>query len=114
MSPRQKLTMIKTVHTIIYLIMVWAVFYLLYAAINQTYSVWFYLALGLLVIESLVFALSGMKCPLTALAKKYGDNKGYVGDLFIPERFSKYTFRVFGTIFLVSIVLLLLNVLNIR
>ncbi len=114
MSPRQKLTMIKTVHTIIYLMMVWAVFYLLYAAITQTYSDWFYTALGLLVIESLVFALSGMKCPLTSLAKKYGDSKGYVGDLFIPERFAKYTFRVFGTIFLVSIVLLLLNVLNFR
>ncbi len=114
MSSRQKLIIIKTIHTVIYFVMVWAVFYLLYSALTQTYSGWFYVALSLLIAESLVFALSGMKCPLTSLAKRYGGDKGYVGDLFIPERFSKYTFRVFGTIFLVSIALLLLNVLNIR
>lgn len=114
MSPKQKIFYIKLIHTIIYFVMVWAVFYLLYAAITQSYTTWFYIALLLLVGESLVFAISGMKCPLTFLAKKYGDPKGYVGDLFLPESIAKYTFRVFGTLFFVSLVILLINVLNLR
>lgn len=90
--------------------MVWAVFYLLYAALTKTYSPTFFVALGLLIVEAVVFAASGMKCPLTSLAKKYGDTKGYVGDLFIPEKYAKYTFRVFGSLFALALLILLGNV----
>lgn len=114
MSSRTKLILIKTIHTLIYFVMVWAVFYLLYAAITKSYTISFYAALSLLVIEAVVFAASGMKCPLTSLAKKYGDTKGYVGDLFIPVKYAKYTFRVFGSLFAIALLLLLANVIGLR
>lgn len=94
--------------------MVWAVFYLLYAALSKNYTAAFYVALSLLIIEAIVFVACGMKCPLTSLAKKYGDTKGYVGDLFIPEKYAKYTFRVFGSLFALGLLLLLANLLNLR
>jgi hypothetical protein len=58
-----------TIHTVIYLTMVVAVFYILYAGMTKTYSNPLYISLGLLAIEAIVFAGNGMRCPLTALAK---------------------------------------------
>ena len=110
----KKLAIVKTVHTVIYLAMVAAIFYVLYASITKTYSALLYISLGLLAIEGIVFFGSGMKCPLTALAQHYGDPKGYVGDTLFPERLTKYTFRVFGTILLIGLIILLLDILKLR
>lgn len=109
---RGKLAAVKTIHTFIYVVMVVAIFYILYAAIVGAFGILLYISLGLLALESIVFIGSGMKCPLTALAKRYGDPKGYVGDTLFPERCTKYTFRVFGTILLIGLLLLLLNVVT--
>lgn len=108
----KKLVIVKTVHTFIYLVMVAATFYIMYAAITKKYNYLLYVSLGLLTIEGIVFFGSGMKCPLTALAKQYGDPKGYVGDTLFPEKFTKYTFRVFGSILLVGLLILLIDVLK--
>lgn len=89
--------------------MVVAIFYILYAAIVGAFGILLYISLGLLALEGIVFFGNGMKCPLTALAKRYGDPKGYVGDTLFPERCTKYTFRVFGSILLIALLILLLN-----
>jgi hypothetical protein len=56
-----------------------------------------------------VFAGNGFRCPLTALAVRYGAEKGYAFDTFLPERVTRYTFRVFGTLMGVGLVLLALR-----
>ena len=47
-----------------------------------------------------------MKCPLTALAVKYGAKTGHVFDTFLPERLTRYTFRFFGTVMVIGLLLL--------
>lgn len=106
-----KLAVIKTIHTAIYVIMVVSIFYILYAGLTRTFNTWLYIALTLLTIESMVFVGSGLRCPMTNLAKKYGDSKGYVGDMFFPEKYTKYTFRLFGALFGLGLLILLLDVL---
>ncbi|MFA6523191.1 MAG: hypothetical protein WCS85_02385 [Candidatus Peribacteraceae bacterium] len=105
---------VKTIHTIIYLIMVAAIFYTLYAAITGTYDRLLTLSLVLLAAEVIVFAGNGMRCPFTDLAKKYGDPRGYVGDTFFPEACTKHTFWFFGSLLCISLVLLALNFLHVR
>lgn len=114
MSNGQKIFWIKLVHTIIYLVMVVGIFYILYAGITKTYDIWLYISLGLLVVETVVYYGNGQKCPFTDLAKKYGDEKGYVGDIFLPKKVADNTFYVFGGLFLLGIIILVLNYLNIR
>jgi hypothetical protein len=109
LSNNYKLHAVKTTHTAIYLTMVAAIFYTLFAAITQSYTPWLYTALALLMIESAVFLGNGMKCPLTALARQYGDPKGYVGDTFLPEKYTRYTFRVFGALFAIALLILIFN-----
>jgi hypothetical protein len=36
----------------------------------------------------LVFAGNGFRCPLTALAKRYGAESGSVTDIYLPDRFA--------------------------
>jgi hypothetical protein len=66
-------------------------------------------SLILTAIEAAVFLGKGMKCPLTGLAQKYGAVKGYAFDTFLPEKFTKYTFRFFGTMLAAGLLLLLFN-----
>jgi hypothetical protein len=94
MSESTKLRAVMTIHTVIYLTMVVAVLYTFYAGISKDYGSLLYFSLGLLVIEGVVFSACGMRCPLTALAKTYGSQGGYVGDSLIPERYARHTFRV--------------------
>ena len=99
------LTAIKIHHTAIYAVMVAAIFFTLYCGITGTVNVMLWASIGLICLEGVVFFGNGRRCPLTNLAKKYGDPKGYVGDLFCPEWLSRRTFSVFTTLFLIGVVL---------
>jgi hypothetical protein len=94
--------------------MVVGIFYIIYAGITKTYNVWLYISLALLAIESIVYFGNGKKCPFTDLAKKCGDQKGYVGDIFLPKRVADNTFYLFGTLLLVGIIILALNYFGLR
>jgi hypothetical protein len=96
---------IKAVHTAIYAVMVAAIFYVLYCGITGTLNVLLALSIGLVGLEGVVFFVNGRKCPLTALAKQYGDPKGYVGDLFCPEWLSRRTFSIFTSLFVLGLLL---------
>lgn len=109
MTDNQSLALIRTLHTTIYLVMAVSTFMLLYAGITGAQGVWLWIALALLGVEVVVFVGNGMRCPLTALAVRYGAETGYVFDTFLPERATRYTFNFFGTIMVVGLVLLLLR-----
>jgi hypothetical protein len=102
----QLLATIRFVHTAIYIVMVVSVFVLLYAGLTGATGAWLWLALGLLAVESAVFAGYGFKCPLTAMAVRHGAVTGHVFDTFLPERVTRNTFRVFGSLMAIGVLLL--------
>jgi hypothetical protein len=106
MTNTQRLALVRGIHTAIYIAMAVSTFVLLYAGIIGSQGTWLWVALGLLAIEVVVFAGNGMKCPLTALAVKYGAKTGHVFDTFLPERLTRYTFRFFGTVMAIGLLLL--------
>ena len=109
MTDRQRLALIRTVHTAIYLVMAFATFALVYAGLTGAAGTWLWIALALLSVEVVVYLGNGMQCPLTALAVRYGAASGYVFDTFLPERVTRYTFNFFGTVMVVGLVLLILR-----
>ena len=46
-------------------------------------------------------------CPLTNLAREYGaeEGKGYAFDTVLPERITRQTFRMFGTMLALAVVI---------
>ena len=109
MTDRQRLALIRTLHTAIYLVMAVATFVPVYAGLTGAEGTWLWIALVLLGVEVMVYLGNGMKCPLTALAVRYGAEGGYVFDTFLPERATRYTFNFFGTVMLVGLLLLVLR-----
>jgi LPS O-antigen subunit length determinant protein (WzzB/FepE family) len=109
MTDIQRLALVRTVHTAIYIVMVAAIAVLLYAGATGYVGAWLWVALALLAAESVVFLGNGMKCPLTALAVRYGAQSGYAFDTFLPEQITRHTFRFFGSLLVVGLAILALR-----
>ena len=60
-----------------------------------------------------MFVGSGMRCPLTDLAVRYGADAGYAFDTFLPKQVTRYTFRVFGSLMGLGLALLVLRWLGV-
>ncbi|MBZ0288471.1 MAG: hypothetical protein K8I30_12715, partial [Anaerolineae bacterium] len=64
-------------------------------------------AMGLVLVECVVFALNRFRCPLTKLAQQYGDPNGndFVADIFLPAWFAPQIPKVFGLLLLFGVIL---------
>lgn len=109
MKKAQALSLVRWIHTLIYVTMVAAIAMLLYAGITGYDGLGLWVSLGLLAVETVVFLGNGMKCPLTAVAVRYGAEKGHAFDTLLPERLTRYTFRFFGTLMVLGLVLMILR-----
>jgi hypothetical protein len=107
-----KLAIVKWVHTVIYIVMASATIYVFASAMTGRRDTLLYIAVSLVAIEGAVFLANGMKCPLTTLAQRYGDPSGHVGDTLFPEACTRYTFRAFGSLYAIGVLLLVLDLLD--
>jgi hypothetical protein len=97
---------IKVVHTVIFWILSLCVAYALFSALTKHITRWTWVAVGLVLIESVVLMLSGWTCPLTLLAERHGAIRGSIADLFLPKPLSDRIFPVCGTAYAVALVIL--------
>jgi hypothetical protein len=103
---------IKLLHTVIFWFLSACVVYALYSGVVGRLTVWTGVAVGLLLLESVVLALSGWICPLTLLAERQGALRGSVADLFLPKALADRIFPVCGTTFGVAVLLILWRLLR--
>ena len=101
---------IKLVHTVIFWILSLCTVYALFSGIADRITMWTWVAVVLLLVESVVLVVSGWKCPLTILAERQGALRGSVTDIFLPKWFADRIFPVCGTMYAVAIVLILWRV----
>ena len=99
---------IKLIHAIILVVVSLCLLYILYSSIAGYYHWTVFLAIGL-VVEGAVLIFYGWRCPLTALAKKYGDEIGRVTDIFFPAWFVPHVFTTYAVLFAIGIPLLIIN-----
>lgn len=106
MTDPQRLTLVRAIHTAIYVVMASSTFLILYAGVTGARGPWLWAPLALMGIEMVVFVSFGMKCPLTAIAVRYGATKAGAYDTFLPERFTRHTLRIFGPLMAIGLILL--------
>jgi hypothetical protein len=106
MRTKTKLAWIRSVHTAIYGVLAASVVLIGLASLTRYRGQLLTLTLVLVAIESIVFVGNGRRCPLTALAKRYNAEKGWAFDMYLPERWTRYTFRFFGALLAFGIVML--------
>lgn len=59
---------------------------------------------GIVVVEVLVLAANGMRCPLTGVAARYTDDRRDNFDIYLPLLVARYNKQIFGTLFVAGIV----------
>ncbi|MEZ4670874.1 MAG: hypothetical protein R3E39_23470 [Anaerolineae bacterium] len=99
-----KLFLIKSFHTVVFLVESAAILYILYSGLFNVRTTWLWVAIVLVLAEVFVFVLSGLHCPLTRLARQLGDQTGndYFADIFLPEWFAPRIPMVCGTLALIG------------
>ena len=101
---------IRILHTIIYLVMVVAIGYVVYAGVLGTFNpTLLAIALVLVTLECAVFVGNGWKCPLTTVAMSVGGGEAANYSPMVPTALGRYTPTIFGTIFILGLVLLLIR-----
>ena len=108
MSASRHLRTIKTVHTFI-----WAIFATCILAIPvlgwaEMYRHVLWLT-GIVVVEILVLALNRWQCPLTGVAARYTDDRHPNFDIYLPEWLARHNKSIFGTIFVIGLVTVILR-----
>jgi hypothetical protein len=94
---------IKLVHTLVFWVLSSCVLYSLYSGVAGRLTTWTWVAVGLVLVESVVLAACGGTCPLTILAERHGALSGSVTDIFLPKWFADRIFPVCGTLYVVAL-----------
>ena len=100
----KKVFVIKFIHSILFWLMVFCLFYTLYCAITSRYDGTLLLAVGIIILEGLSLAFNHWRCPLTTLAEKYGAENGAVTHLFMPKLCARYVFKFSAVLFAIEII----------
>ncbi len=102
-----KLFIIKSVHTIIWLFFNVVIFYLLYAVIVNKIDKWVWICISLVLMEGVVLLAFKMFCPLTIMARRYSNSTKDNFDIFLPNWLAKHNKLIYTTIFVIAVLMLL-------
>ncbi|MBP1137436.1 hypothetical protein JOE31_003668 [Arthrobacter sp. PvP023] len=86
---RMALRAVKSFHTLAWFLIEACMIYLLYAGLRGRSDRRAGVAAAVVAGETLIFAAYGFHCPLTAVAKKLGDETGSVTDIYLPKWFAR-------------------------
>ena len=110
-STRQKLFLIKLIHTTSFIFFSSCIVYIYYAGITRSYDWILFLAIAAILIEVLVLIINSWQCPLTNLARKHGDEQGRVTDMFFPAWFVPHVFQSGAVLLIIGVAILFVNYL---
>lgn len=63
--------------------------------------------IGIVAVEVLILVFNRMSCPLTAIAAHYTDDRRANFDIYLPEWLARHNKAIFGSLYVVGIVLAL-------
>lgn len=112
MTNNEKLTIIKVIHTLIWLFFVSVIFYILYSGITNTINQYTWVAIGLVIFEGIVLLIFKMFCPLTLVARKYSTSKKDNFDIFLPVFIARYNKQIFTSIYVIGVLIVIYRVVS--
>ena len=97
----RKLTMIKLLHSAVWLFMATCILMIPLTAFQNHFQLTAMLT-AVIVIECAALAINRGKCPLTSFAARYTDDRSDNFDIFLPLWLARYNKVIFGTLFLLG------------
>jgi hypothetical protein len=101
------LTLIKLIHTVIWLFYNYVIFYLLYAVLVNKIDKWIWICLSLVFLEGIVLLIFKRNCPITLVARKYSCSTKENFDIYLPNWLAKYNKAIYTAIMTVILLLLI-------
>jgi hypothetical protein len=112
MSNKNKLLIIKGVHTILWVIIVYLIGYIWYAGIFNKITRFLWVCIICVTGEGLILLTNGGICPFTHLAANYTNNHEPGFDIFLPKLIAKYNIPLFLALSVIGGLLVGIRVLN--
>ena len=97
--------LVRCVHALLFLGLEAAILYTLFCGVTGRRGRLLVVAIGSVLVEGVVLACFGWRCPLSTLAERLGAKHGAVADLFLPQATMPYVFPVSGALFGIGCVL---------
>lgn len=107
-----KLTLIKIIHTIIWVFFNVVLFYMAYAVIVNKIDRLVWIAVALILLEGVVLLIFSKMCPLTIIARKYSDSAKDNFDIYLPNGLAKYNKQIYTTFFIIIVCGLIYRLIN--
>ena len=99
MTPDASLRTIKTLHTVVWAFFAGAIIAIPIFGYIGRYSL-AVVVIGVVLIEVLILASNRLRCPLTAVAARYTDDRSDNFDIYLPVWLARYNKHIFGILFL--------------
>ncbi|MHC5890725.1 hypothetical protein [Nostoc sp.] len=118
MENETKLTLIKVIHTLIWVFFNFVIFYMLYAAMPTAASyankldVWLWIGYGFVFLEGITLLTFKFVCPLTLIARKYSNSTKDNFSIYLPNWLAKYTKSIYTAIFAIILIITIYQILN--
>ena len=109
---KEKLIVIRSIHTAIWLFYVFVFGYILFAGIFNRIDAFLWIAIGLVIFEGIILIINRWKCPLTVIAYKYSNDHKIGFDIFLPRIIAKYNKSFFVIVFLLELLLILYRLMK--
>lgn len=93
---------VKLVHTAIFAVLSACVLYVFYSGAFDRITAWTWAAIAAILVEGMVLAAFGGRCPLTIVAERLGAIDGTVSDIFLPKWFADRIFPICGSLFIIG------------
>ena len=105
MNDETKLTVIKIIHTFIWVCFNFVIFYMLYAVIANKLDYWLWIGYGLFILEGITLMAFKFFCPLTVMARKYSSSPKANFDIYLPNWLAKYNKLIYISILIIIIII---------
>ena len=99
---------IKAFHTLVWAFFAGAILAIPFAAWRQEFT-WVAGLTAVVMVEVTILALNRMRCPLTAIAARYTEDRRANFDIYLPLWLATYNKQVFGVLFIAGLLFTLLR-----
>jgi len=96
------LVTIKVLHTVVWAFFVGCIFAIPVAGMMRRFGVAWILA-GVVLMECLVLAVNGGRCPLTPIAGRFTEDRTDAFDIYLPEWLARWNKVLFGALFVTGV-----------
>ena len=107
-----QLTLIKIIHTIVWIFFNVVLFYMAYAVILNKIDKLVWIGVALIVLEGVVLLIFSKMCPLTIIARKYSGSTKNNFDIYLPDWLAKYNKLIYTTFFIIIVAGIFYRILN--